>query len=91
MESAKLNIRDAIPDLFMSAPARMKKGTASSGKLSRLIVSLSGMIKIGSVPLSTMYPNAARSMENETGHLSSRSTKNRIKKMDSITILLYAA
>jgi hypothetical protein len=80
-----------MPDLFMSDPARMKKGTASSGKLSRLIVSLSGMIKIGSVPLSTMNPKAARSMENETGHLRSRSTKNNMKKMASITILLCAA
>jgi hypothetical protein len=69
----------------------MKKGTASNGKLSRLIVSRSGMIKIGSVPLRTINPNAASSMENETGDLRNSRTKNRIKKMARITISFYVA
>ena len=49
--SAKLKIRSVMPEVFIRLPARMKNGTASSGKLSTPLMTRCATTIAGTLPV----------------------------------------
>src|SRR6188768_1904198 len=74
-------MRVVMPALFIRLPARMKKGTASSGKLSMPLTMRWMTTKGGRLPLKRMNSSEAPAMAIATGMPPAMSARNRILSM----------
>src|SRR5881394_3186100 len=69
-------MRPVTPAMFMRLPARMKNGTASSGKLSTPAIMRCASVTSGVMPVMRMYSSDDVAMASATGRPSSISTRN---------------
>src|SRR5438552_889806 len=69
-------MRPVTPAMFMRLPARMKKGTASNGKLSTPAIMRCASVTSGVMPVMKMYSSDDVAMASATGRPSSISTRN---------------
>src|SRR5882724_229170 len=69
-------MRPVTPAMFIRLPARMKKGTASSGKLSTPAIMRCASVTSGVIPVMRMYSSDDVAMASATGRPSSISTRN---------------
>src|SRR4051794_3343104 len=60
-------MRPVTPAMFMRLPARMKNGTASSGKLSTPAIMRWATITSGTMPVARMYRSDDTAMASATG------------------------
>src|SRR6478735_9259521 len=69
-------MRPVTPAMFIRLPARMKNGTASSGKLSTPAIIRCASVTSGVMPVTRMYTSDDTAMASATGRPSSISSKN---------------
>src|SRR5207302_929456 len=69
-------MRPVTPAMFMRLPARMKNGTASSGKLSTPAIMRCASVTSGVMPVTRMYTSDDTAMASATGRPSSISSRN---------------
>src|SRR6266699_1654550 len=69
-------MRPVTPAMFMRLPARMKKGTASSGKLSTPAIMRCASVTSGVMPVTRMYNSDEAAIASATGKPSSISIRN---------------
>src|ERR1044072_833584 len=69
-------MRPVTPAMFMRLPARMKNGTASSGKLSTPAIMRCASVTSGVMPVTRMYTSDDVAMDSATGRPSSISSRN---------------
>src|SRR3954471_459920 len=79
-------MRFVMPALFIRLPARMKKGTASSGKLSMPLTMRWITTNGGRPPLSRMNSSEAPAMAMATGMPPAIRERNRILSMGSAVV-----
>src|SRR4051794_12730925 len=69
-------MRPVTPAMFMRLPARMKKGTASSGKLSTPAIMRCASVTSGVIPVTRMYSSDDVAIDSATGRPSSINIRN---------------
>src|SRR3954451_22038075 len=69
-------MRPVTPAIFMRLPARMKKGTASSGKLSTPAIMRCASVTSGVMPVTRIYNSDDVAIDSATGRPSSISIRN---------------
>src|SRR5213075_1589366 len=69
-------MRPVTPAMFMRLPARMKNGTASSGKLSTPAIMRCASVTSGVMPVTRMYTSDDVAIASATGRPSSISNRN---------------
>src|SRR6267142_2836139 len=69
-------MRPVTPAIFMRLPARMKNGTASSGKLSTPAIMRCASVTSGVMPVTRIYTSDDTAMASATGRPTSISSKN---------------
>src|SRR5882757_3869521 len=69
-------MRPVTPAMFMRLPARMKKGTASSGKLSTPAIMRCASVTSGVMPVTRIYNSDDVAIDSATGRPSSISSRN---------------
>src|SRR3954465_15036704 len=69
-------MRPVTPAMFIRLPARMKNGTASSGKLSTPAIMRCARVTSGVMPVTRMYSSDDVAIDSATGRPSSISSRN---------------
>src|SRR4051794_37725407 len=69
-------MRPVTPAMFMRLPARMKNGTASSGKLSTPAIMRCASVTSGVIPVTRIYTSDDVAMASATGRPTSISSRN---------------
>src|SRR6185436_7743787 len=69
-------MRPVTPAMFIRLPARMKNGTASSGKLSTPAIMRCASVTSGVMPVTRMYTSDETAMASATGRPTSISSRN---------------
>src|SRR5882672_7171015 len=69
-------MRPVTPAMFMRLPARMKKGTASNGKLSTPAIMRCASVTSGVMPVTRIYTSDDTAMASATGRPTSISSRN---------------
>src|SRR3954462_13999876 len=69
-------MRPVTPAMFIRLPARMKKGTASSGKLSTPAIMRCASVTSGVMPVTRIYTSDDAAIDSATGRPSSIRSRN---------------
>src|SRR3954466_10581721 len=69
-------MRPVTPAMFIRLPARMKNGTASSGKLSTPAIMRCASVTSGVMPVTRIYSSDDTAIDSATGRPTSISTRN---------------